>query len=1059
LFYQDPYPVEDDKERSLNARQGLDYFMEDWMSYCGGKLDQMTLINVNKNDIDQWKARQYVTINGNNPYDIANKIALLDWSYSDNAVIAVIDKDFTKPDNVLNAELKGTLPADKEIIQKSFYTNELDNIVPRFHDFEVPEGYKYLKSRTWWSCFEVGTPTESALPIGIHVVIPTADPDSQIYCRYNDEWMLVAVTQGWNIGGMDKERAESYVYTSGSWRLGITDIPTFAGRIEKNGNFMDILKNMIKGVVYRTDITMFPGIEVKIPENPPFGCRDATFKLTWDNPGVCLGFSLIGPGGEEIISASEENVDFQEIHLDQLGECLPGESYSVSVFSLDETTTPTNFKVEYSWQQNFSKDESASLTSATEGAVLASNLNAPLLYTSPSKVSQETVDALYKLGVREVYIVDIGGHLKNKVRDEINTVADIKKEYTEHTQIYRAIMDLTGQNDVIFSTLDPWTQWYVAELKPGEETRAALFVGPAAYCAAHHGSPVLFVENHPELSSAVVWHNEYWKRYAKGYHEPTVAPMYLTGKRVYDFLKKQGFDKEGMESMITIAGQFNIGAPWDRAFAGKAKPGRFFGTPVDTAYWIARNMFYPALIFENPALNSDGVKLIQGSKSVRRNMIPWGQFGLKIIEKSKEEIFRYPILQSYISYQHKLNEQFEKYYGFRYKSADNIVPGVTESNNAIDDGATGKEGAIWPDMAQSEVIPFYAEKGGYDSVFSSSNEAITGNLNKGVVLWVLATHGNSPDSGFVYTWGAKDSFLATALPGILSNRLGYTKESNPWRCYEWYLGSTENPDTMTMEAHGFLPAFLGNPNLRGLFPTGEDFWPSERPIANLLAKIPILKWFLPKGWRDNTLYKDGMVNSHTISNIAMGGITGYVLDDMLKNIHSCGWINTACLPAYKYMHLTMIRHGSVFQVIDPWSTSWYASFWAQSIPRDIICGDTVGEAYTKGIGHVGILYLTDPPQWWWDILNNVCYFGDPDLRMYVPSTEYSDANYWTREETKPLCYDNELNLGGHAPFGATGYPHEKEPELEILAWVILAIVIILVIIISGITIRRRETKK
>ena len=116
----------------------------------------------------------------------------------------------------------------------------------------------------------------------------------------------------------------------------------------------------------------------------------------------------------------------------------------------------------------------------------------------------------------------------------------------------------------------------------------------------------------------------------------------------------------------------------------------------------------------------------------------------------------------------------------------------------------------------------------------------------------------------------------------------------------------------------------------------------------------------------------------------MGGITGYVLDDMLKNIHSCGWINTACLPAYKYMHLTMIRHGSAFQVIDPWSTSWYASFWAQSIPRDIICGDTVGEAYTKGIGHVGILYLTDPPQWWWDILNNVCYFGDPDLRMYVP---------------------------------------------------------------------------
>ncbi|EMR73554.1 hypothetical protein MBGDN05_00115, partial [Thermoplasmatales archaeon SCGC AB-539-N05] len=36
LFYQDEYPVKEDKERSLNARQGLDYFMEDWMSYCNG---------------------------------------------------------------------------------------------------------------------------------------------------------------------------------------------------------------------------------------------------------------------------------------------------------------------------------------------------------------------------------------------------------------------------------------------------------------------------------------------------------------------------------------------------------------------------------------------------------------------------------------------------------------------------------------------------------------------------------------------------------------------------------------------------------------------------------------------------------------------------------------------------------------------------------------------------------------------------------------------------------------------------------------------------------------
>jgi hypothetical protein len=49
LFYQDAYPVKEDKERTLDARQGLDYFMEDWMSYCNNQLDQMTLVNVPEN--------------------------------------------------------------------------------------------------------------------------------------------------------------------------------------------------------------------------------------------------------------------------------------------------------------------------------------------------------------------------------------------------------------------------------------------------------------------------------------------------------------------------------------------------------------------------------------------------------------------------------------------------------------------------------------------------------------------------------------------------------------------------------------------------------------------------------------------------------------------------------------------------------------------------------------------------------------------------------------------------------------------------------------------------
>ncbi|HEC89816.1 MAG TPA: hypothetical protein ENI44_04470, partial [Thermoplasmatales archaeon] len=100
LYYQDPYPVKKDRERSLNARQGLDYFMEDWMGYCNGRLDGMTLINVPQEKVKQWPSRNVTVIDGDDPYSVASQIALNDWSYSDRAVLAVIKENYSKPNNI-----------------------------------------------------------------------------------------------------------------------------------------------------------------------------------------------------------------------------------------------------------------------------------------------------------------------------------------------------------------------------------------------------------------------------------------------------------------------------------------------------------------------------------------------------------------------------------------------------------------------------------------------------------------------------------------------------------------------------------------------------------------------------------------------------------------------------------------------------------------------------------------------------------------------------------------------------------------------------------------------
>lgn len=1062
LFYQDYYDVTENKEKTFNARQGLDFFMEDWMSYCNGELDQITLVNVPEDKLDySWRVKDGQTkiIEGKNPYDIASQFALNDWSYSNKAVISVIEEDFKTPDYSYSNILTESLDSSK-ILTERHTVSQVNQITPQFEGFTVPEGYKYLKARLWYPCYYFSF-------MMFNITIPPGDPNLELFCKHKGEWMEVAATFGWNqMFGMDLEKAESYVYETGDWQLAVTDVPTHAGEEDnidvitkirklgpftfgRYGSFMDALKN-IRNTEYNIDISMFPGKNIDLPDNPPYGCRNASFKLTWDDPSVKLGFSLIGPAGEEVLSASDEDVDYQELKLDQLGECLDGEQYSICVFSMGDINRDIDFEIEYSWKQGFSKEKGDSLTSATEGAVLASALNAPLLYTKTSELSDVTEETLYKLGVKEVYIMDFGSNVADEVIDSIKEVASITKQYKNLETFYMEMKELTGQNDIIITTIDPWTYYYSEEGGfPVGEKEGAHFIGPAAYIAAHHGSPVIIVDNHPELSSSVVWHTEFWKRYPDGHTLPSVAEMYLTGKRTYAFFDKIGYDEdleEEMETMITVADQYDIGTPWDRVFFGKAKAGRFFGTPVDISYWISRSVFYPQLVFINPATDSEGVELQDGSESERR--FPWwSKLGLRVNEKEKETYVN-PVLQIYLCYNHHFNERASKYYGWKYKCIDGMVPGESITFDSIDDGVVpGKKGCYFADFTTSEVIPFYLDRGGYQNVFSTNFEAVTENLNEGVVLWVISTHGLSNNgTGSLEFWNPASSFI---------------HEENPWRGYEWYLGSTEEPDTLTMEMYGVIPMLFGNPTEKGLtghgvFRTALDYGFAKKPILDLISKLPLVKTIFP--WMDPQDYYDGVINSVLMNRVATTTYSGYEIDEKLDNLHSVGIINSACLVANKYLHLTFIRHGSVFQIIDPWATSWYA-VWQQFVPRNIALGQTIGDAFVSSISHVGILYITEPPQWGADNKQNVCFFGDPDLRPYVPGTDYSEKNYWTKDETKSLKYDEDFIFGGHNPYGATSYPHEKQPKSFIESFFMEILVIILLIIAALVVIGIKRKKK
>ena len=1108
LFYEDYKPTDTIENRFLNTRPGIDYFMQDYMGYCQGTLDTLTTINVDPSQLNSsWTARDTTTIQADDPATIASQLALTDWSYADNAVVAVINTTLPTPGNRTSGTLTGTITTERGTLTDHFEVPQTNDIYPIYNEFTIPDGYKMVYVRSWYPCFYM-TFGVSGFQGLINMSVPAGDRDLQLYCEKNGQWMMAGIVAAWNAqSGMDRDFISAYVYNSGKWSIALTDAPTksladtpdtttgFAAIVQKNhnlgllhfgryGTITQILKNMQK-VTYQVDVAMYPGTTIDIPQMPPYGCQDANIKLSWNDNSAKLGFSLIGPSGEEVLSTREAGVSTTcpepleegviplpegtttDMHLTRLGQCRPGEHYSICVYSETPLTTDVPFTIDYSWQQNMTRTYGDSIAAATNGAVLASILNAPLLYTNSSAVPAVTSKALTTLGVRHLYTIDLTNTMTSQAYTTLKEGITDALHLTTYNATYNTIRSLSGQNVVIFSTVCPWTMDN-ASYVPGPPQIGDLSAGPAAYIAAAHGSPVLFIENHPELSSAVIYHNELWRRHSDGLSkEPSVAEMYLTGNRAYSFLQQLGYDEEADEIMVTVGGQYDIGFSWDRMFVGRAQPGRFFGSPTDLSVWMAKTIFYPQIVFQNPGIaNPDGVTLINGSISKRR--FPWrGSLGLKIVRPSGDVTMRYPALNTLVCYEEKFNSRASTYWGFKYKCADGTIPGETTSFEPIDSGdmvaVNGQQGAYLADMSASEVQTFYLEQGGYSPVFSTSFDANMNDLNNGILLWMINTHGGPRDGGILMFWdvkGTNPNGGAHIIP-----LAGENKETNPWRGYEWAMGSTTEPDTMTMQIHGIIATLLGNPNPRlGLVKTGLDAALAKRPVRDILgniASLPLLRLVTPKWFQNTQDYYDGIVITLFMTRFGTSYYNGQQVDDALGNIHSTAISSVACLPAGKYLHIALMRHGSMVQIMDPWATSWYSGVWQNSVPRGIALGKTVGEIYSEGIKKVGILYNSNPPQWWWDLEENVCLYGDPNLRVWVPSTTYSTNNHWEPSDVEALNYNpgENFTVSGHSPFGTSTHPNIRTAQFvlsQIMLLAILGVIVILVIVAVVVVTRRRK---
>ena len=1021
LYWDDPAPDgTPQEEMAMYGYESIKYLMEDWMVYTGGELDRLQLLQMEEGQeqaaAGAYTADSVLSLSSTSPYQLASDLALANWAYSDEAVVALIDLDFPEVPGVVSGNVSGTAPGGEQISYLIEGSKTPDPVSPNRHYFDTPEGYKYIQAIMEWTWSG-----QTTLPDGSAAGERGKDLDLQLYDSIIGE---VVASEYWNVieGNLERpyeppyEDCYTYVYNPGEWGAYVTYMPT------KGYNAIDSETGMAVSTLleppqqdqdsearYEIDITIYPGVDVVLPTASPAMTGPATFILDWDD-GQNLGLIVRGPSGAEL--ARDTSTDRPKtVSFTDLGQGV----HSVSVINLDDNAPPAQFDVSYSFEPVMHQDQANALGNAANGAVWASLNNMPLLYTSESGLPDITGETLNELGVDKVYLVDLGNQGERVEEDLKDLRARLQGKIdidhiSKATAMYRTIHDLTGQNDIVFTSLRGWRPWLLEATWTFAEHKEATFLGPAALAAAFHGAPLIISDLHPQVSGPVAWHNSFWQQAYRSRLPPGIAAMYLTGTMVYDFLTENGLNETDKESILTVAGQFTIGQAWDRMFPGVADAGRIFGTPVDTAAWVARSGLYPALIWANPtvdpSLDTHEGRRIMGSVSEF-------QGGQRVVTSpEREEVAEFNIAQSWVSYQHRFNQRASEHWGAPYTGPAGLTPWFSESDNPIDmdvNANYGRTGQYYPDMTTSEVVPFYAEKGGFDSVFTTRFEQTMENLNRGTLLWVEVMHGGHQSggdhSGVVGFWEPWDDSLGS-------------QEENPWRGYE-STGTTEEfyvdqnsertmhgPDTITMNKYA-----------------GAD---GER--ANDL------------GWAHGEVENHDGVIIAIAQQIQTAGKYGTDFAEALDNVHSMGFNGGSCLIADTYLHLSMVRHGSVFQVIDPWLTSWYCALAIEMFVRGLVLGNTVGEAYSEGIHHVGIEYLTK--QWWWDIFENVVYYGDPDLRMWSPQEHLT----WSAPPTADL----NVELEGHAPGGATDHPHAvgaKWPyQLGLVAMIAIGIAVTIAVV-------------
>jgi len=491
----------------------------------------------------------YPRITGSSAADIAAKIAVSEWSDSSDAVIALAMEDFITPSTITGSVTHTFQDQESEL---SEFSGGVTYGAPSNISFTPPSWAGWIEGAFNWTGSEILTHEL----IDANGVIVDYSVYNQIYFSRHPGYVQAPVPLNfWLPKTVD-----------GEWTMNVT-------------------RESLGSTTMNCEVLSHPGFThtVSVPSNANW----LNVSLNWDNVATDLNLALVDPNGRLTMWAPAGSIlSNPGIESIDLPYPLTGD-WTIIAAWMDATTEQNN--IDISWEISMRPtDVQPYLEAAANAGVLASLLNAPLLYVHTNQIPSETQWALTRLGVTNTWLVD-PSNVQDSALEGLLNVSTTVNNLQSYSNVSSTITALSNSPDVVVTV----------PLSEGNE-----FFAPATFSAAAHGSPIFSLCGDdnvmptraqetwapyligPEINNIYVI-NKYENRAENGWYDERIPNRFSMQESVDSFesflSERSAYNSTTSQPVVVIAPTSLVPISFDRSLQTHFMPGRIPATSATMA--------------------------------------------------------------------------------------------------------------------------------------------------------------------------------------------------------------------------------------------------------------------------------------------------------------------------------------------------------------------------------------------------------------------------------------------------------------------------------------------